>query len=78
MSYDRFCESCKRPDVRRGHPLNDPGNLWRTPFQTERETRLTLGFGSQGRILHRPPPIEGTGESRLVLVVDVDLPAHWE
>lgn len=34
--------------------------------------------GREGRILHRSPPIEGTGESRLVLVVDVDLLAHSE
>ncbi|AXE66300.1 hypothetical protein BBF93_06835 [Hyphomonas sp. CACIAM 19H1] len=44
------------------------------------EVGMLLGQrrGREGRILHRSPPIEGTGETRLVLVVDVDLPTHWE
>ena len=29
-----------------------------------------------GRILHRSPPIEGTGEARLVMVLDVERPGY--
>lgn len=62
------------------------GTQWRGSDMSEIQEMQTFDIGMllgeragrEGRILHRSPPIEGTGESRLVLVVDVDRPSHLE